>query len=176
MARSFRYKKRTSDFSGFDYLESEMVKEKGLWIGPDERDEPPPSKLSLGGEGEISRGEYFRVSSDIFTIDASVDNPTVYVTADGGITPNLHPYMRVVGSNEAVNITANPQIAVGKEGQVLVLFGTGSSITLENGNGLALMGSSPFAINSGSVITFIYNSGNTAWNETSRYNGESIGG
>ena len=175
MSKLSRFKKRTSDISGFDGKEIEMDKEKGLWILPDERDDPPPSNLSLGGEGEISTGEYFRSSTNL-TIDASRENPVSYVTALGGVTPNPHPYMRVVGSNEAVNITADPQISVGKEGQVLTLFGVGSSITLDNGTGLNMMGSASFVINSGSVITFIYNTGNTAWNETSRYSGEGIGG
>ena len=176
MARSFRYKKRVSDVSGFDFLESEMQKDDGVWYGPDERDNPSPSKLSLGGEGEVSRGTYFRTSTDIFTIDADKINPTVYVTAAGGITPNIHPYMRVVGSNTAVNITADPQIVAGRNEQVLVLFGVGSSITFENGTGLAMMGSAPFVLNSGNTITFIYNTGGSVWQETSRFSGEGIGG
>ena len=178
MARIHRYKKRTSDRSGFDYREIEMVKEGGLWLGPDERDEPPPSRKPLGGEGEISQGgPYYRTSTDIFTLDVDRENPTNYISAAGGITPNFtHPYMRVVGSNAAVTITANPAIAVGRQGQVLTLYGVGSTITIENGNGVATMASAPMALNSGATITFIFNSGNTAWQETSRDNGIGIGG
>ena len=174
MARNQRFKPRRSDRSGFRYLEKDMVRENGLWIGPDEVDDPPPSKISLGGEGDVSRGDYFRDSTAL-TIDSNRENPVVYVTAAGGITINTHPYMRVSGSNGAIDISVNPQISVGREGQVLTLFGVGSDITLENANGLALMGSSSFVIGSGSVITFIYNSGNNAWNETSR-NSNAIGG
>ena len=176
MARSFRFKKRISDLTGFDFLESEMHKEKGLWYGPGEWDEPPPSKLSLGGEGEIVRGDYFRASSDIFTIDADKLNPTVFVTAADGITPNFqHPYMRVTGSNSAVTISANPRIARGANEQLLTLYGVGSTITLQNGNGLRMMGSAPFVLGSGNSITFIFNTADLAWQETSRFSGEGIG-
>ena len=177
MPRSNRFRKRTSDQSGFDYLEREMVKEKGLWIGPDERDEPPPSTKSLGGEGDISRGDYFR-SSTSTAIDADRENPTFYITAAAGITPNTtHPYMRVTGSNNAVTISANPRIAVGREGQVLTLFCTNSSITINNGNGVATMGSQNLRLDSGSVAVFMYSTGDSVWRETSRVSSDvGIGG
>lgn len=177
MARANRFRKRTSDRSGFDYLEHEMLKENGVWIGPDERDEPPPSRLSLGGEGDISRGDYFR-SSTSTAIDADRENPTFYITAAGGITPNYeHPYMRVTGSNGAITITANPRIAAGIEGKVLTLFCTDSSITINNGNGVATMGSQNLRLDSGGIAVFMYNTANNAWNETSRVSSDvGIGG
>lgn len=168
MSKKNRFKKRTSDQSGFDYLENEMIKEKGLWIAPDERDDPPPSKISLGGEGEISRGSYFR-SSTSTAIDSDRENPTFHITAGGGITPSYsHPYMRVTGSGGAVTISANPSIAIGAEGKVLTLFCTDSSITINNGNGVSLMGSQNLVMQSGSVSVFMFNTANNAWNETSR--------
>lgn len=168
MSKNNRFKKRTSDQSGFDYLETEMIKEKGLWIGPDERDTPPPSKISLGGEGEVSLGAYFRASTST-AIPTEFENSTIYITAVGGIAPSqTHPYMRVTGSNQAITITANPSIAIGKESQVLTLFCTDSSITINNGNGVSLMGSNNLRLDSGSVAVFMFNSANNAWNETSR--------
>ena len=176
MARGLRFKKRVSDRSGFDYLESEMVKEDGSWIHSSEVDASPPSKLSLGGEGEITRGRYFRSATNITVTDSGYDNPVQYITAAAGITPSfVHPYMRVVGSNANINLTADPQVGIATEGKVLTLYGVGSTITLENGTGLATTGSAPFVLGSGNSITFIYNSGNTAWNETSRYSGEGFG-
>lgn len=170
MARSFRFKKRTSQRSGFDYLENEMIKENGIWMGPDEKDNPPPSRISLGGEGDVSRGAYFRDSTSL-TIDPSVENPTFYITDSGGIVPTFsHPYMRVTGSNNAVTIVANPSIAVGFEGQVLTLFCTDSGITIFDGNGVNLVAHQTLRMESGSVAVFMFNSGNTAWNETSRVN------
>jgi hypothetical protein len=177
MATKDRFKKRTSDRSGFDGLNREMIKDGGGWVLQDERDDPPPSKLSLGGEGEISRGSYFRTTTST-DVDASVDNPINYITAGGGITPDYnHPYMRVTGSNSAVTITANPRIASGVEGRVLTLFCTDSNITLSNGNGVSLMGSRNLVLQSGSVAVFMYNTANNAWNETSRVSSDvGIGG
>jgi len=91
VAKSFRLRKKTSDRSGFDYTWNEIVKDGGSNVGIDERDDPPPSKISLGGEGEVSRGTYFRDSTST-AIDSDKTNPTFYITAAAGITPSFsHP-------------------------------------------------------------------------------------
>ena len=155
-----------------------MMKDGQLIVLPDEYDAPPPSKKSLGGEGDISAGEA-RIGADFSSITETdipteVSNPVVYVTAAGGITPNPHPFMRLTGSNNAVTISADPQIVRGRQNQVLTLMGVGSDITIQNGTGLATMASAPFVISSGSVITFMYQSGGTVWQETSRNTGVSF--
>lgn len=177
MARNLRFKLRLSDRSGFQYLERELVKDGSSRVGPDEFDEPPPSKISLGGEGDISRGDYFRATTST-EIDSDKLNPTFFITAVGGIIPSYsHPYMRVTGSNNAITITANPRITAGREGQVLTLFCTDSNISISNGNGISLVGSQNLVMRSGSVAVFIYNTANNAWNETSRVNPDvGIGG
>ena len=170
MSKWNRFRKKTSDRSGFDGLEREMIKEGGVFILPDERDDPPPSKVSLGGEGDISQGSYFR-SSTSTDIDVSVLNPTFFITAAGGITPDYnHPYMRVSGSNGAVVIASTPQIAIATEGKVLTLFCTDSDITIANGNGVATMASQTLVMQSGSVASFIFTTGGNCWQETSRVN------
>ena len=177
MAKSFRFRKRTSDRSGFDYTWNEILKDDGSNVGIDERDEPPPSKISLGGEGEVSRGTYFRDSTST-AIDTDKTNPTFFITAAAGITPSFsHPYMRVTGSNDAITISANPAISIGRESQVLTLFCTDSSITINNGNGVSLVGSATCRLDSGSVIVFMYSTGDSAWRETSRVSSDiGIGG
>ena len=162
-----RFLKFTSDRDGFDDMRVAMLKDGSSIVNPDEYDTPPPSKKSLGGEGDIAQGELRQDGTSTDTPSGS-DNPTVYITAAGGITPSTHPFMLVVGSNSNVTISANPQIVRGKQNQILTLFGTGSSITLQNGNGVATMGSSILVLNSGYVATFIYNTGGTVWQETSR--------
>lgn len=171
-----RFRKRTSGRSGFDYLSHEMIKEKGVWIASDERDDPPPSRLSLGGEGDINRGSYFRDSTST-AIDSDRENPTFYIT-DSGITPiTNHPYMRVTGSNGAVTIAADPQISAGREGQVLTIFCTDSSILITNGSGVATVASQNLLLTSGGVAVFFFNTANNAWNETSRVSSDfGIGG
>ncbi len=177
MSKKDRFRLKLSDRSGFQYLERELVKDGSSWVGSEEKDDPPPSRLSLGGEGDISRGSYFRTSTST-AVDDDKLNPTFYITAADGITPSFsHPYMRVTGSNNAVTITADPRIAVGREGQVLTLFCTDSNITLNNGNGISLMGSRNLVLSSGGIAVFMYNTANNAWNETSRVQADiGIGG
>ena len=169
-----RFKKRSSDRSGFDYFEYELVKDAASRVAAEELDTPPPSKKSLGGEGDVALGDA-RTPGNFGTSGASdtpstSDNPTVYVTAAGGISPTfVHPWMRVVGSNANVNLSANPQVTAGVEGQLLTLEGVGSTITLDHGTGLNMMGSGSFLMTSGAVISFWYSSSNSVWNETSRF-------
>lgn len=172
-----RFKLRTSDRSGFKYYELELVKEGPWKIHPEEFDLPPPSRKPLGGEGDISASD-IRSNSDFSNVGLdtatppSADNPTFYITASGGIAPTRsHPYMRVTGSAANITIAANPKIVSGQESQVLTLLGVGSTITLTNGNGISLMGSIPYVLGLSDTITFMYNTANNAWNETSRYKG-----
>lgn len=67
------------------------------------------------------------------------------VTAAGGITPAGKWFEAIFcqGSGGAIDITANPQIAAGTVGQLLLLIGRSSTNTLkfDDGTGLALNGS-----------------------------------
>lgn len=175
MPRISRFKKKQSDRSGFDYFEIGLVKDGPWKVDPQEKDSPPPSRISLGGEGDRSPGE--ARDADEFTIantaiPTEVENPTVYLTAAGGVTASFtHPWMRITGSNAAVTITAVPQITRGQQTQLLTLHCVDSSVTLAHGsaNAINLMGSSStLRLQSGAVITFIFNTANQAWNETSR--------
>ena len=166
-----RFKKRDSDRSGFSFFERELVKDAPWKVAADEFDTPPPSKRSLGGEGDVSGEPRANSAFDTianYEIPAEVDNPIVYVTAGGGLSPSLHPFMRITGSNAAVDITANPQIARGQEGQVLTLLCIDSSITLDHGTGLNMLGSAGYAMQSGDISVFLYHTGGTVWDETSR--------
>ena len=165
-----RFKRRNSDRSGFKHYEIDLIRDKGFLVAGNEFDTPPPSELPLGGEGDLSGDP--RSSSD-FTISnvntAVPDKPTYYITAAGGISADLsRAWMNVTGSNAAVTITSNPRISQGKESDILTLFCTDSQITIQNGNSVATVGSVPVVLTSGSYVTFIYNTSNTAWNETSR--------
>ena len=167
-----RYKKRDSDRSGFSFYEHELIKEPPWLVHPEDYDTPPPSKKSLGGEGDIS-GEA-RANSDWSTITntdvpASVENPLVYILAANGISPSIHPFMRISGSNGTVNITANPQISRGIEGQVLALVCADSGVQLDHGTGLNMVGSAGYMMGSGDISVFQYHTGGTVWDETSRH-------
>ena len=168
-----RFKLRNSDRDGFTYKEITLLKQGALKVGGVEFDTPPPSRKSLGGEGDVAAG-ITRSNSDFSSISttdtpAGFGHPTVYITAAGGITPSYaHPFMYIAGSNSNITVSANPQIVAGQQNDILTLACVGSSITLANGNGVALMGSARFVMDSGSIITLIYSTGGSVWQETSR--------
>ena len=56
MPRISRFKRKASDRSGFNCYEIEMVKDGAYKVSAEEYDTPPPSKISLGGGGDVSRG------------------------------------------------------------------------------------------------------------------------
>ena len=178
MARVSRFKKRESDRSGFDFLEIGLVKQPNspFKVGSEELDTPPPSKRSLGGEGDIA-GEP-RASSDFADGIVNVGTAagfglTTHLITATGITPSFaNVVMLVAGTTNPIDITSDPQIAVDRHGKVLTLHCTSNGITLDEGTGLQLIGSVGYTMNSGTVMTLIFDTGNTVWIETSRNPGE----
>lgn len=168
MPRIPRFRKRSSDRSGFDHKDLELVKEGLLRVHPDEFDQPPPSRRSLGGEGEVS-GQG-RAGSEYVIANASVPSLTLHIiTAAGGITPSFtEPWMQVAGSTAVVTVSATPQILPGQERQVLTLECVSNALVLQDGNGLRLHAGHPFTMTSGSILSLYYTSGATLWTETSR--------
>ena len=61
--RISKYLKFTSQRDGFDGMRIGMVKDGNLFVKPEEKDRPPPSKKSLGGEGDRSSGELVESSA-----------------------------------------------------------------------------------------------------------------
>ena len=169
-----RFKLRNDDRTGYKKREIELVKDGPYKVAQDQYDVPPPSRKSLGGEGDISgeprANSNFDAAGTANLVSAN-PIPTFYITAGAGITPNLnYGWMYVTGSNASVDITADPQVVRGAEGDVLTLVGVGFPITLDHGAGLNLMGSAQFVMGSGDVIGLYYSTGGTVWNETFRTN------
>ena len=126
----------------------------------------------------------------------AVNTATVYsITALGGITPshsqateisyspdlgmsNLpdyvrfssYYYMKIVGSGGAIDITADPQISAGQEGDRITLEGTSdtNTVTLDNGTGLSLSSGYSMVLGVGDKITLVYK--DSTWVECSRFN------
>ena len=178
MARkTSRYKKRDSDRSGFTYKRIELVKDDGNLVGPDEYDSPPPSKIPLGGEGEVSQGEV-RADYDTSTTPAENDYTVHYITAAGGVSFTRDVYlasnevknsgwMKIAGSGANITISADPQISAGLQSDFLTLECVGSNVVISNGTGVSLY-NTHINMASGDLITFVYNTGDTVWQETSR--------
>ena len=176
MAIKSRFKKRDSDRSGFTHLERELIRAEGVLVAPDEFDAPPPSKKSLGGEGDISPGDT-RVNSDTYTTPSDLDIPVYYITAAGGISfseqifrssgeQTNYGYLRIAGSNGNINISSDPQVSISRHGVQLTLECVGSSIILENSNGLQMR--SMFNMDSGAILNLFYSATENLWLETSR--------
>lgn len=89
------------------------------------------------------------------------------ITAAGGITVTK-AIMRIAGDGGAIDITANPQIAAGTDGQIVIIQGTSdvNTVTLDDGTGLALSAQCVLAAQDN--ITLMYDSGDAEWIETSR--------
>jgi hypothetical protein len=124
----------------------------------------------------------------------AVNTSTVFtITAAGGITPSHSIateltysgdlqlsdlpnyikfgstyYMLVVGSG-TVTISADPQIADGRENDIITLEGTSdiNTVTLSNGTGLSLAGGVGFTLGDNDRITLRYNGSD--WVEVNRY-------
>lgn len=165
--------KETSQRSGFDNFDRfgkkrwRGIKQNGLLIAPDEFDTPPPSTNSLGG-ADINQGD-IRTNWDSTSVPSVSAQQIQYVTASGGIRlNNSQPWLLVTGSNQAITISANPQVELGAQGQVLAIQCIGSTITIQDGNGLDLAGGQAFVMLSGAIIDLICNRTDNLWVETSR--------
>ena len=172
--RKSKFLKETSQRSGFDnwdfdsttfHKRWEGIKDKGILVSPEEHDEPPLSKKSLGGADIVRSNQ--RPNGDTTTTPSSTAEVTHYITAAGGITiPSTWSSglrFLIVGSNENITVSASPQIATGQSGQTIAIECIGSSVLLQNGNGLTLRRS--FNMDSGAILNLVFNS---TWIETSR--------
>lgn len=97
------------------------------------------------------------------------------IVAANGITATA-TYMQIAGSGGAVDISANPQIAVGTNGQMLYLQGTSDTNTVrfDDGTGLKLNSASFFILGDNDTISFVFQSG--IWIELSRNNVSGLAG
>lgn len=108
----------------------------------------------------------------VVTGTMTFDPTELSITAAGGITPtrSIHG---ITGNGGAVEITANPQIAAGVDGQLLILEGRSdtNTVTLNTGNGVHLHGKA--TIGNHDVLTLRYDGVNSEWTEAARNFNES---
>ncbi len=94
---------------------------------------------------------------------------TTNITAGGGVTA-VKMIMRIQGSGGAVDISVNPQIASGADGQLVILQGMSNANTVffENGTGLRLQEAVSFTLGLADVLTLMYDSSVGSWTEIVR--------
>lgn len=111
-----------------------------------------------------------RNGGTIYTPSATLD-----IVAATGLTAATHliyTNVRIAGSGGAVNITANPQIAAGRDGQEITIQGDSdtNTVTFDDATGLALADAASFVMGKGDILRLTYDSGDTLWYEISRSN------
>ena len=113
------------------------------------------------------------------TTSMEVGGSTIYtpsannaVSAASGVTSAMlaKRIIRVYGNGGPIDITANPQIAAGSDGQIILLEGKSDTNTLkfDTGTGLALSGGVSFTMGAGDTLQLMYDSGTSLWYEISR--------
>jgi|GEM_PF-3224808 hypothetical protein len=123
---------------------------------------------NLDGTITISRPD--QVTDEKLTVNQELMlsvSDTVDITAAGGITVTK-PIMHIQGSGGPVEITANPQIAAGTDGQWLCLQGKSdiNTVTLNTGNGLHLHGR--VVLGDEDSLTLYYDAVTGEWEERFR--------
>ena len=180
--------KRSCDRCGIDYKKKKLTKQKGLLLcSPclDDIKENKSINMRLSSARNNATTTTAVNTSTIFTITAaggitpsnSVSSATTY-SVGLGITPTTtisfsnSYYMKVVG-NGAINITADPQISVGQNGDKLTIEGTSDAnyVLLEDGTGVELRNGS-MTLKNKSIISLVYDTTKSKWVEVSR--GEAI--
>ena len=122
------------------------------------------------GDGTVT----LSLPSDITLENVTITGPLVFepdavsVTAAGGITVTA-THMRVSGDGGPIDITANPQIAAGTDGQFLLIEGGSDTDTvkLDNGDGLHLHGGS-YTLRNHDHILMSYDTATGEWQEVAR--------
>ena len=78
----------------------------------------------------------------------------------------LNKWLLISGSNADITISADPQITRAEQNWQLTLECVGSSVTLQDGNGLDLR--RIYTMTSGSILNLFYSATDNLWHETSR--------
>lgn len=94
------------------------------------------------------------------------------ISAGTGLNFINDALIKVTGSGGAVDITADPQIVAGQNGQILVIVGDSdtNTVTFDDGTGLALDGGVSAVLGNNDVLQVAYDSGDAVWYEISRTN------
>jgi hypothetical protein len=94
------------------------------------------------------------------------------VTSGSGLTTDMSSALTKVTGSGATDITANPQVANGEDGQVVIFQGTSDSNTVQfdDGDGLELNAGASATLGNGDVLALIYSADSGSWYELFRSN------
>jgi len=122
--------------------------------------------VATGGDWYVA-GSYALGKRSIF-VPSSVNS----VAASSGITSSMldKTLIKIQGDGGAVDITANPQIVDGVDGQVIILKGdhNTNTVQIDDGDGVALNNGTAFVMGKGDVLKLYYDGTDDIWYEISR--------
>ena len=184
-ADSQRFRWYEDDRSGFQYgfqpitskpnsysrESGKPIDQTGLKVSPLSYDTPPPSKKSLGGEGDVSGDPRSNSNpgtpSNVYVIPPESVKVIVTVTSSNSINWNTNPIVYIYSTTNLA-MAVNPQFVPGKHGQLIAVECVGSSITLKNGSGLIFdFSATQIRMDSGGIATLFYNATDSTWHVTS---------
>jgi hypothetical protein len=136
------------------------------------------SDMYINSENVTANDELLFTNFDKYDFDndVSIDgivsytpSATTNITAAGGITVT-NVIMRIQGDGGAIDITADPQIADGTDGQIVILQfdSDANTVKLDDGTGLQLAGGVSFTGGKGDIWSGTYDSGDDLWIELYR--------
>lgn len=121
---------------------------------------------------DSSYNQKIKLNGNLFLKNKQINTPsdTMWITASVGIDEVLYTVIRVKGNGGVINITANPQIVKGYNGQVIEIWGEDdtNTVQLDDGNGLQLSGGASFVLGLGDVIRLRYFTDVALWRELNR--------
>ena len=90
------------------------------------------------------------------------------LNAGDAIAISGRTYAKISGNGSAVDLSSDPQIADGVDGQIIILQGTSdaNTVKLDDGTGLQLAGGVSFTLGANDTMQLIYDG--TDWIEVSR--------
>lgn len=124
--------------------------------------------ITLSTPQDIHTGASPTFDGITLTGETILEPDEVSITAAGGITVTAS-HMHVSGDGGPVDITADPQIAAGTNGQIVLIEGGSdtNTVKLDNGNGLHLHGGS-YTMRNHDYILMNYDATASEWQEIYR--------
>lgn len=131
--------------------------------------------IDVNTTGSISAGGSLSVGTTLEAGGRVVYTPsgTETITAGGGVTADMlvKKVILIEGDGPGTtDISANPQIAAGSNGQMIILIGTNDSnlVKFDNSNGLQLSAATSFTLGVGDILQLVYVDSIGKWVEISR--------
>jgi len=131
--------------------------------------------IDINTTGSISTGGSVNIGTTLEAGGRVIYTPsgTETITEGGGVTEDMlaKKVILIAGDGSGTtDISANPQIAAGSNGQMIILIGTNDSnlVKFDNGNGLQLSAATSFTLGIGDILQLVYVESLSKWVEISR--------